>query len=72
MQFIEENLPVLEAMSEAKQISVYLPTEADTHKFIAEATKLKLRQKASLGIDKVDGANKAETSYGDTHPVLPS
>lgn len=43
MQFIEENLPVLEAMSEAKQISAYLPTEADTQKFVAEATKLKLR-----------------------------
>jgi len=47
-------LPVLEAIQESRSVSAYLPTEADTNAFVVEATKLKLQQRASLGLEEVD------------------
>jgi hypothetical protein len=44
----------LEAIQEARTVSAYLPKEADTNAFVHEATKLKLKQRASLGLDQVD------------------
>jgi hypothetical protein len=39
---LEENLPVLEAINEAKEVRAYLLTEESANQFVAEATKLKL------------------------------
>jgi len=44
----------LEAIQEARNVSAYLPTEADTNAFVVEATKLKFKQRASLGLEEVD------------------
>lgn len=62
-------MPVLEAIKEAKEVRAYLLSEESANKFVAEATKLKLQQKASLGLDAVDDQS---IDYGENHPVLPS
>lgn len=53
-KFVEQNLPVLEALSEARSVRVYLRTEAEAGAFVQEAVKLKLAQQAGLGLEAVD------------------
>ena len=42
--FIEANLPYIEAVQEAKQVSAYLKTEEQANHFTEEAVKIKLSQ----------------------------
>ena len=42
LKFLEENLPVLEAIKEARDVRAYLLTEESSNEFVAEATRLKL------------------------------
>lgn len=67
---IEENLPVLEAIQEARSVRAYFSSEADVNSFVQEATKLKLQQKASLGLDDVD--QQSSELLRENHPVIPS
>lgn len=69
LKFIEENLPVLEAIQEAREVRVYLESEQDANSFVEEATKLKLRQKQSLGLEQLE---EIQQDYGENHPVIPS
>ena len=43
LKFFEQNLPVLEAIKEARDVRAYLLTEESSNQFVAEATRLKLQ-----------------------------
>jgi hypothetical protein len=47
---------------------VYLTTEQDENNFLAEATKIKLLQKYSLGLEDLD---ECKSNFGENHPVIP-
>ena len=66
--FVEENLPYLEAFQEAKKVRTYLETEEQANKFVEEAVKLKLTQR----IDYTKFDSDAQMGIKKDHPVIPS
>ena len=67
-RFIEDNLPQLEAIQDARKVKVYLTSELQTSQFVSAAVGLKLQQKRLIDNDLA----LVETKASEEHPVLPS
>ena len=67
-EFVEQNLPYLEAFQEVRKVGSYLETEEHANKFVEEAVKLKLTQR----IDFEEFDKLAQMGHKENHPVIPN
>lgn len=66
-EFVEQNLPYLEAFQEVKKVSPYLETEEEANKFVEEAVKLKFTQR----VDMTEFDSDAQMGQKKNHSVIP-